>query len=50
MRNFKDRISTIADSQTITVNATLESNDESKDLYKNSTVTVKLPKENRRSS
>lgn len=39
------KISTIADSQTITVNATLESNDESKDLYKNPTVTVKLPKE-----
>lgn len=39
------KISTVADSQTITVNATLESNDESKDLYKNPTVTVKLPKE-----
>ena len=39
------KISTIADSQTITVSATLESNDESKDLYKNPTVTVKLPKE-----
>ena len=39
------KISTVADSQTITVSATLESNDESKDLYKNPTVTVKLPKE-----
>ena len=39
------KISTVADSQTITINATLESNDESKDLYKNPTVTVKLPKE-----
>lgn len=39
------KISTVADSQTITVNATLESNDESKDLYKNPTVTVKLPRE-----
>lgn len=39
------KISTVADSQTITLNATLESNDESKDLYKNPSVTVKLPKE-----
>ena len=40
-----NKISTVAENQTITVNATLEANDESKNLYKNPTVTVKLPKE-----
>ena len=39
------KISTVAEKQEITVNATLEANDESKDLYKNPTVTIKLPKE-----
>lgn len=39
------KISTVADNQTITINATLESNDESKDLYKNPTIKIKLPKE-----
>lgn len=39
------KISTVADNQTITINATLESNDERKDLYKNPEVTIKLPKE-----
>lgn len=39
------KISTVADKQTITIDGTLQSNDESKDLYKNPKVTVKLPKE-----
>ena len=39
------KISTVAEKQEITVNATLEANDESKDLYKNPRVTIKLPKE-----
>lgn len=40
-----EKISTVANSQTITVDATLDASDESKDLYKNPTVTIKLPKE-----
>lgn len=39
------KISTVADTQTITIDGTLQSNDESKDLYKNPKITVKLPKE-----
>ena len=39
------KLSTVADKQELTINATLEANDESKDLYKNPTVTFKLPKE-----
>ena len=39
------KLSTVADKQELEINATLEANDESKDLYKNPTVTFKLPKE-----
>ena len=39
------KLSTIADKQNITLEATLQSNDESKDLYKNPNITIKLPKE-----
>ena len=39
------KISTVADKQTITIGATLDSKGESKNLYKNPTITIKLPKE-----
>ena len=40
-----EKISTVAENQTLTVTGTLESNDESKDLYKNPTVKITIPKE-----
>lgn len=39
------KLSTVAEKQTITLEGTLQANDESKDLYKNPTVTLKFPKE-----
>ena len=39
------KLSTVADEQTITLEGTLQANDESKDLYKNPTLTVKFPRE-----
>ena len=40
-----NKISTLSDKQTITVDAVLLANDESKDLYKNPNVTIRLPKQ-----
>ena len=40
-----NKISTLSDKQTITVDAALLANDESKDLYKNPNVTIRLPKQ-----
>lgn len=39
------KISTMADSQTLEIEAILDTSDESKELYKNPTVTITLPKE-----
>ncbi len=40
-----NKISTLSDKQTITVDAILLANDESKELYKNPNVTIRLPKQ-----
>lgn len=40
-----NKISTLSDKQTITVDAILLANDESQDLYKNPNVTIRLPKQ-----
>ena len=39
------KLSTIANKQNLKVEATLQANDESKDLYKNPNITIKFPKE-----
>ncbi len=39
------KLSTIASKQNLKVEATLQANDESKDLYKNPNITIKFPKE-----
>ncbi len=39
------KISTVAEKQTLTIDGTLQANDESKDLYKNPEVKIRLPKE-----